>query len=181
MELIDTHSHIYYDKYTDINDVLDRAKKNNITKIICVGVDIESSMQSIRLAEEHSMIYATAGYHPHESKDTSASYLKELENILQHEKVIALGEIGLDFHYNHSEKKTQIKVFREQLELAKTLDVPAIVHCRDSDSELIQCIKKTKSNNGVVHCFASNIEFAKELFNIGYYISFTGLITFSKD
>tara|TARA_B100000029_G_scaffold432273_1_gene444269 strand:+ start:695 stop:1453 length:759 start_codon:yes stop_codon:yes gene_type:complete len=182
MELIDTHCHIYYENFNnDINQVIERAKKNNISKIVCVGVDIESSMQSIRLAEEHSMIYATAGYHPHESKDTSASYLKELENILQHEKVIALGEIGLDFHYNHSDKKTQIKVFKEQLELAKTLDVPTIVHCRNSDTDLIQCIKETKSRNGVVHCFASNIDFAKELFRIGYYISFTGLVTFSKD
>ena len=182
MELIDTHCHIYYENFKkDINEVIDRAKKNNISKIVCVGVDLESSIKSLNLAEKYDNIYATAGYHPHESKDANKLYLKELENLLTHKKVIALGEIGLDFHYNHSDVKTQIKIFVEQLELAKTLDIPVIVHSRNSDTELIECIKKTKSKKGVVHCFASDIKFAKELFKIGYYISFTGLITFSKD
>ena len=81
MELIDTHSHIYYDKYTDIDEVVDRAKENNISKIICVGVDIDSSFKSLNLAEKYDMIYATAGYHPHESKDADANYLKELETL----------------------------------------------------------------------------------------------------
>ena len=181
MELIDTHSHIYYDKYHDIDEVIDRAIEHNISKIICVGVDIESSYRSVKLAEKYDMVYSTAGYHPHESKDTFTSYLKELESILSHDKVIALGEIGLDFHYNHSDKKTQIKVFKEQLELAKSLEIPAIVHCRSSDLDLISCIKETKSNNGVVHCFASDLAFAYKLFEIGFYISFTGLVTFSKE
>ena len=182
MELIDTHCHIYYDKYdNDFEEVIDRAKENHISKIICVGVDIDSSIQSLELAEKYDMIYATAGYHPHESKDTFTSYLKELENILSHDKVIALGEIGLDFHYNHSDKKTQIKVFKEQLELAKSLEAPAIVHCRNSDLDLINCLEETKSNNGVVHCFASDLAFANKLFEIGFYISFTGLVTFSKE
>ena len=101
MELIDTHCHIYYDKYNnDLEEVIDRAKENNISKIVCVGVDIDSSIQSLKLAEKYDMIYATAGYHPHESKDTDQSYLKEIEELLTHEKVVALGEIGLDFFYN---------------------------------------------------------------------------------
>ena len=182
MKLIDTHCHIYYDKFNkDLDEVISRARENNISKIVCVGVDIDSSLQSIRLAEKYDMIYASAGYHPHEAKDTFTSYLKELESILSHEKVIALGEIGLDYHYNHSDKKTQIKVFKEQLELAKSLSMPAIVHSRNSDLDLLNCLKETNSNNGVVHCYASNIDFANKLFEIGYYISFTGLITFSKD
>ena len=127
MELIDTHCHIYYDKYHDIDEVVDRAIENNISKMICVGVDIESSNKSIQLAEKYDMIYATAGYHPHESKDTIPNYLNELESLLQHEKVVALGEIGLDFFYNHSDKKTQIKIFEEQLELAKRGDDEAML------------------------------------------------------
>ena len=182
MELIDTHSHIYYDKYKDdLEEVLDRALEQNIEKIICVGVDLESSIESLKLAEKYEMIYATAGYHPHESKDASPSYLKELEEILSNEKVVALGEIGLDFHYNHSNKKTQIKIFKEQLELSKSLNIPNIVHCRNADDDILDCIRETNSSNGVIHCFASNINFANSLFSLGYIISFTGLITFAKN
>ncbi len=94
MNLIDTHCHIYYDKYHDIDEVIDRALENNVSKMICVGVDIESSNKSIELAEKYDMIYATAGYHPHESKETIPNYLNELESLLQHKKVVALGEIG---------------------------------------------------------------------------------------
>ena len=181
MELIDTHSHIYYDKYTDIDKVLDRAKENNVSKMICVGVDIESSVKSVELAEKYDMIYATAGYHPHEAKDADTNYLKELESLLSHEKVVALGEIGLDFFYKHSDKKTQIIVFEEQLKLAKSLNIPCIIHNRESDKELLESINKTKNNNGVIHCFASDIMLAKELIKLNFHLSFTGLITFTND
>ena len=181
MELIDTHSHIYYDKYTDIDDVIDRASRNNISKIICVGVDIKSSEKSIHLAEKYDMIYATAGYHPHESKDTDVNYLNELENFLSHNKVVALGEIGLDFFYKHSDKKTQIRVFEEQLELAKSLNMPCVIHNRESDKELIESIKNTNNNNGVIHCFASNLDLASKLLKLNFHLSFTGLITFAKE
>ena len=181
MKFIDTHSHIYYDEYTDIDEVLDRAVKNNISKIICVGVDIESSEKSIKLAEKYDMIYATVGYHPHESKDTDTHYLIELEDLLSHEKVVALGEIGLDFFYKHSDKKTQIKVFEEQLELAKSINMPCVIHNRDSDQELIESIKKTNNNNGVIHCFASNSSLANKLLKLNFHLSFTGLITFVND
>jgi TatD DNase family protein len=181
MELIDTHSHIYYDKYTDIDEVLDRAQENNVSKIICVGVDIESSFKSVNLAEKYDMIYATVGYHPHEAKDTDANYLKELESLLLHEKVVALGEIGLDFFYKHSDKKKQITVFEEQLNLAKSLNIPCVIHNRESDKELLKSINKTKNNNGVIHCFASDIILAKELIKLNFYLSFTGLITFANE
>ena len=175
MKLIDTHAHIYYDKYKDdLEEVLDRALEQNIEKIICVGVDLRSSIKSLELAEKYEMIYATAGYHPHESKDASPSYLKELEEILSNDKVVAVGEIGLDFHYNHSDKKTQIKIFKEQLELSKSLNLPNIVHSRNADNDILNCLKETKSTNGVIHCFASNIHFANSLFSLGYIISFTG-------
>ena len=181
MELIDTHSHIYYDKYSDIDEVIERAIENHVSRIICVGVDIESSYKSIKLAEKYDLIYATAGYHPHESKDTNKHYLKELEELLNHHKVVALGEIGLDFFYKHSDKKTQIRVFEEQLELAKSLDIPCIIHNRDSDKELLQSIRKTQNKNGVIHCFASTLELANELINLNFHLSFTGLITFVNE
>ena len=182
MKLIDTHSHIYYDNYkNDIKDVINRAIDNNISHIICVGVDIKSSNKSIELAEKFNIVYATAGYHPHESQDADDNYIKELEVLLNHNKVVALGEIGLDFFYNHSDKKTQIKIFNEQLELAKNLNIPCIIHNRNSDKELVVSLIRNKISKGVIHCFASNLELANKLINMSLYLSFTGLITFANE
>ena len=182
MQLIDTHSHIYYDKYKeDFDEVLKRAEDNNLKNIICVGVDIESSEKSILLAEKYNMIYSTAGYHPHESKDANENYLEKLEQLLNHEKVVAVGEIGLDFFYNHSDKKTQVKIFNEQIELANHLNMPCVIHNRNSDKELLESLKQQKIKKGVIHCFASNIKFAKELLNLNLFLSFTGLLTFNKE
>ena len=121
---IDSHCHIYYDTFNDdINNVIDRASKAGVEKIICVGVDLESSEKCINLADTFSDIYATVGFHPHESKSAKNNYLNTLESMASHPKVVAIGETGLDFHYNHSNKKIQKKVFLEQLELAKTINL----------------------------------------------------------
>ena len=182
MKLIDTHSHIYYDKYkNDLPEVINNARNNNVSKIICVGVDIDTSKKSIKIAEKYDMVYATAGYHPHESKETQLDYLKQLKEILSHNKVIAVGEMGLDYFYKISDSKIQRRIFREQLELARELDMPAIIHNRDSDDDLLNDIKSSKITKGVIHCFASNLEFANKLLDIGLHISFTGMITFVKE
>mgnify|MGYP001254424452 CR=1 FL=1 len=182
MYFIDTHSHIYYDKYNDdLDSVINKSIDHNVKKIICVGVDIESSIKSIKIAEKYDCVYATVGYHPHESKDTIKNYLYELEELSKHEKVVAIGETGLDYYYEHSNKTTQLKVFNEQLELANTLKMPVIIHNRNSDNDIIQCLIKESISNGVIHCFASNIEFAHKIIKQGLKISFTGLITFVKE
>lgn len=181
MEFIDTHCHIYYDKYQDdINDVIDRAHDNNVKKMICVGVDIPSSEKSIALSKQYESIFATVGYHPHEAKLVDNNYLDKMIDLLKHPKSIAVGEIGLDYYYEHSDKKTQIKVFREQLELAKDLDMPAVIHNRESDSDLYENIKASKINKGVIHCYSSDVEYANKLFDLGLLVSFTGIVTFSK-
>ena len=182
MELIDTHCHIYYDSFkNDLDEVLKRATQNFISKLICVGVDLKTSKESINLSEKYPQIFATAGFHPHESKDASLNYLMKLEKLFKSEKVIALGEIGLDYYYNHSDKKTQNKVFIEQLELAKSLDKPVVIHCRDAEEDIIKCLKEVKNNFGVVHCFSGTEKFANELFKLDFLISFTGMITFKND
>ena len=180
MQLIDTHSHIYYDKYKDdLNEVVNRATANNICNIICVGVDIDSSRKSIKISEKYDMIYSTVGYHPHESKDAEKMYLDQLQDLLAHPKVVALGEIGLDYYYNHSDHKTQIRVFKEQLELAKTLDIPVIIHNREADNDLYENLKDSGISKGVIHCYSSDIKYAQKIFDLGLIISFTGIITFS--
>ncbi len=182
MELIDTHSHIYYDDFkNDLADVITRAKRNSLRNIICVGVDIESSKRSIEISENNEIIYATAGYHPHESKEAEKNYLNEIKVLLKHPKVVALGEIGLDFYYNHSDKKIQLNVFEEQLELAKLMEKPAVIHNRMADNDIYNILKSTKSSNAVIHCFTGNYNYAKKILDLGIYLSFTGIITFAKE
>ena len=181
MEFIDTHCHIYYDKYKDdINDVINKANENNINHMICVGVDIERSEKSILLSNQYESVFATVGYHPHEAKLVDDDYLDKMTKLLDHPKAVAVGEIGLDYYYEHSDKKTQIKVFREQLELAKDLDMPVVIHNRESDNDLYENIKDSKINKGVIHCYSSDVEYANKIFDLGLLVSFTGIITFSK-
>jgi len=182
MEFIDTHCHIYYDKYEhDINDVINRANNNNVNNIICVGVDLDSSKKSLELAKQYKSVFATVGYHPHEAKLAPKNYLEGIKNISRESKVVAIGEIGLDYYYEHSDKKIQIKVFREQLELAKELNMPTIIHNRESDDDLYHNIKESNINKGVIHCYSSDIKYANKLFELGLIVSFTGIITFSKN
>ena len=130
MKLIDTHCHIYYDDYkNDLDEVLQRSAQNFVYKIICVGVDLKSSKKSIILSDKYSQIFATAGYHPHESKEAPLNYLDEIEKLFKSKNVVAVGEIGLDYYYNHSDKETQNKVFIEQLQLAKNINKPVVIHC----------------------------------------------------
>ena len=181
MELIDTHCHIYYDKYSnDLDDVISRANKKNINHIVCVGVDLESSKKSLALSEKYDSVFATTGYHPHEAKLAPKDYLDRMKDLLEKPKVIAVGEIGLDYYYEHSDKKVQIKVFREQLELAKELNMPTIIHNRESDDDLYQNIKESNINKGVIHCYSSDVKYANKLFELGLIVSFTGIVTFSK-
>ena len=182
MELIDTHCHIYYDSFkSDIDEVISKAHKNNISKMICVGVDLKSSEESLNLASRYTSIFATCGFHPHESKDAKKNYLRNLEDFTKFKKNVAIGETGLDYFYNHSEKKVQKKIFIEQLELSKSLNLPVIIHCRDAEKDIIECIKLTKASKGVVHCFSGKERFSNQLFELGFKISFTGMITFKKD
>ena len=180
--MIDTHCHLYDKKlYHKLDEIVDNAENANIKKMICIGDRLSTSEQSINISEQYKNIYASVGIHPHEAKDAPKEYLDQLKNKATHKKVVAIGEIGLDYHYNFSNPNIQKKVFREQLELANNLDLPAIIHCREADEDLYACIKDSKNNNGVIHCFASNLEFAYKMIDLGYFISFTGMITFVKD
>jgi TatD DNase family protein len=180
--LIDTHAHIYYEDFAQrIEEVIQSASDNGVEKIITVGVDLKSSEECIKLAEKFPSVFATCGYHPHEAVKAPKRYLYELENMAAHPKVVAIGEMGLDYHYNFSDPKIQQKVYREQLELAVALQLPAVVHCRNSDDDILQGINESACENGVIHCFASNVEFSEKILETGFHISFTGMITFVKE
>jgi TatD DNase family protein len=180
--IIDTHSHIYYDKYNlDIDEVINRAIDADIKKIICVSVDLPSVEKCFKLSEKFPLVYMTAGIHPHEADKVPKDYLKQIESFLNYQKTVGLGEIGLDYHYNFSDPNIQLPIYIEQLELAKTYNLPAVIHCREAENDILEGIISTKSNKGVIHCFSGNYNFAKNILNTGYKISFTGLITFTGD
>ena len=182
MILIDTHAHIYYEDYADrIDDVIQAAYDKGVKKIISVGVDLATSEKCIKLSEKYPSVYAACGYHPHEAAKAPRGYLYELEEFYAHTKVVAVGEIGLDYHYNFSEPRDQKKVYLEQLEMASSLDLPAVVHCRKSDDDILSGIQESGHKSGVIHCFNSDLDFANSILKTGFCISFTGIITFVKD
>ena len=182
--LIDTHAHLDFKDFDKDRDaVIQRALDNDVQKIITIGCNLERSQAAIDIAYQHSNVYATIGIHPDDIKELdNSSALEKLYKLGQQPKVVALGEIGLEYYHLDDEKvkKAQIKGFREQLHLAKELDLPVILHCRDAYEEMLEVLKSDKISRGVVHCFLGNKEVARQLLDLGLHISFTGIITFKK-
>jgi len=149
--------------------------------MICVGVDLETSEKAILISNKYEQVYATVGYHPHESKDAPQRYIYELEDMAKNSKVVAIGETGLDYYYNISPKSIQKNIFNEQIELSKDLNIPIIMHNRNSDKDLLSIIESSKLDYGVVHCFSSDWVMAEKLLKLDIKLSFTGMVTFIKD
>ncbi len=180
--MIDTHCHINDEKYkNDIDQIVQRAIDSGVEKMICVGVDLKTSEKAILISDKFEEVYATVGYHPHESKDAPQRYIYELEDMAKNPKVVAVGETGLDYHYNISPKSIQKNIFNEQIELSKDLNIPIIMHNRDSDKDLLSIIESSKLDYGVVHCFSSDWGLAEKLLNLNIKLSFTGMVTFIND
>lgn len=179
---IDTHAHLYYvDLKNQLDDVIRRAAEADVVQIICVGTDLESSRESIAIAEKYSNVFATVGVHPHDANDASSDFIEEIRELAKHTKVVAIGEMGLDFYRNLSPPEMQRTVFRQQLELAEELELPAVIHNREAHEALLTILEEIMPRRGVVHCFSSDVETAKEILNLGLKISFTGTITFVKN
>jgi len=182
MQFIDTHAHINYKPLLQNHEqVIEEALANNVTKIICVGTDIPNSYVAIKLAEKFDCIYAAAGFHPHDIEDAKRGWQQELEKLLQHEKTVAIGEIGLDNYRNYSPKKLQLKFFGEQIEIAKSMEMPMIIHNREADDDTEKLIKDVNYFNAVMHCFGSDADYARKMMDLGLMISFTGNITYKKN
>ena len=180
--MIDTHCHINDEKYKhDIDIIVQKAIDSGVKKMICVGVDLETSEKAILISNKYEEVYATVGYHPHESKDAPQRYIYELEDMAKNSKVVAIGETGLDYYYNISPKSIQKHIFNEQIELSKDLNIPIIMHNRNSDKDLLSIIESSKLDYGVVHCFSSDWDMAEKLLKLDIKLSFTGMVTFIKD
>tara|TARA_B100000378_G_scaffold247466_1_gene219627 strand:- start:130 stop:900 length:771 start_codon:yes stop_codon:yes gene_type:complete len=179
--LTDTHCHLYYDSIKkDIQTVLARAKEQGVNRFICVGTNLDDSKECQILSEQHENVFFSAGIHPHDSKNVSKKYLQHLRNFNQYDKMVAVGEMGLDYFRNFSPKDSQVKVFREQLELAQQVNKPVIFHNRDADKDVIKILSEFPGVVGVAHCFSSDLKTAKVFLDMGFYISFSGNLTFKN-
>ena len=179
--LIDTHAHLDLPQFErDRARVVARAREAGIG-MITVGIDLESSRRAVRLAKGYK-IYAAVGVHPHEAERYRGSLertLKELEELARAERVVALGEIGLDYYRNLSPREAQVEVFRAQLRLAERLDLPVVVHDREADEDILAILREADVP-GVVHSFSSTLEVAEELIELGFYLGFSGPVTFPR-
>ena len=182
MNVFDTHCHLDDEKFNeDREETYQRMLEAQVTRCVCVGSDLPSSQRCIDFANTHDAAYAAAGVHPHEAKDAPKDYLDTLQKMLSMERVVALGEIGLDYYYDLSPRDTQKRVMAEQVELAVQLDVPAIFHIRDAHGDMADYFRSLKRlPTGIIHCFSGSPEIAREYVRMGFYISFAGPLTFKK-
>ena len=180
---IDTHAHLFFPNFNgELDQVLERAKTAGVSKIIVPGTDLATSALAVELADKYEEIYAAVGIHPHDTKEWKDELINEIRNLAAHKKVIAIGEIGLDYYYDFSPKKIQINAFEKQIELAVELKKPIIVHNRESNDDIMEIIRSYKGSGlrAQFHCFAGSVEDARELVEMGHFISFPGNITFKK-
>ena len=183
MKLFDTHAHIDFKDFDRDRDVMiERAKEAGLVSILNVAFDMASSHRAAKLAEKHDMVYATAGIHPHVSGSAAADYLSQMEKLAALPKVVALGEMGLDYFRNRSPVNAQKTVFREQLILAKHLNLPVIIHDREAHGDVMDILRGEGPfpAGGVIHCFSGSWEMAKVCLSMGFYISIAGPVTFPK-
>ncbi|GMB01399.1 TatD family hydrolase [Pelosinus sp. IPA-1] len=180
--LFDSHAHIDDEKFdNDRDQVVARALENGITGIINVGACMASSARSIALTQKYENIYAAVGIHPHDAKDASEEDYEQLAQWTKLHKVVAIGEIGLDYYYDLSPREVQRAVFIRQLDVARQTGVPFIIHDRDAHGEILDILKKeAKGAPGVLHCFSGSLEMAREVLKMGLYISIAGPITFKN-
>jgi TatD DNase family protein len=193
MKLVDTHCHLdFADFDADRDDVIKRASDAGVKYMINIASSMEGSRKSIELAGKHDPIYASVGVHPHDAKEVKSGTFAELKGLVQNKKVVAIGEVGLDYYRNLSPRSVQQDVFRKFLSLAKETDLPLIIHCRDAEeaedgsssarANLLRILKEEMSPpvKGVIHCFPADKEFLKDVLDLGLYVSFTCNITFKN-
>lgn len=181
--LFDSHAHLddgRFDK--DLDQVIARAKENGIDYILNPGADLNTSIRAVNLAEKYDMIYAAVGVHPHNAKEVDQDTIEILKALTNKDKVVAIGEIGLDFHYDHSPRDVQRKWFKEQIMLAKEVNLPIIIHDREAHGEVFDILKDHDAGDMgcLMHCYSGSVELAREYIKMGVYISLAGPVTFKN-
>ncbi len=177
----DSHTHLDDEKFdNDRDEIISNLKCEGLSLAVNIGADIKTSKASIMLAEKYDFIYAAVGVHPNETGNMNDEDMLTLENLSKHEKVVTIGEIGLDYYYDEPDKEIQKFWFEKQLRLARRLNLPYIVHDRDAHADTLEIIKKVGYTNGVMHCFSGSSEMAKEVTKMGLYVSIAGQVTFKN-
>jgi TatD DNase family protein len=180
---IDTHTHLDDLRFDpDREATIARAQQAGVGAFVTIGCDLATSQAAVSLADRYSFVYASIGVHPHEVKHLNDSWYDEFRRLAVHQKVVAYGEIGLDYHYNHSSPKEQRDRFREQVVLARELALPIIIHTREAQEDTIAILKDEKASEvgGVFHCFSGDAWLAKDALDLGFYLSFSGILTFQN-
>src|SRR2546426_5842175 len=181
--LIDSHCHIDDARFdADREAMLQRARGAGLGDLVPIGCDVDTSRAAVALAHRHPFISATVGVHPHEVKHIQDGWYDDLRALAKSKGVIAYGEIGLDYHYDHSPREVQRQRFREQVRLARELRLPLIIHTREAQEDTITILKEEKAGEigGVFHCFSGDAWLAKDALDLGFYISFSGILTFQN-
>ena len=181
--LIDSHAHLEMPEFKkDLEEVIQRAKQSGVETMLTVGTEKKDWARALEIAQSHPFIYAVLGVHPHHAKEIDGDTYSFLRELCQSEKVIAFGEICLDFFRNLSPREVQLQRFREQIGLARELKLPIVIHDRDAHGETMEILKSEKAheNGGVIHCFSGDYEMAKQCMDLGFYISVPGSITFKN-
>lgn len=183
--LIDSHAHIQTREFSaDVDQVIQRAKEAGVEKIIVVGGagDLSSNAAALELANSYPGLYATIGMHPHDAREVDEEGFQRMEALARNPKVVALGETGLDFYYDHSPRQVQIDLFCRFIQMARQNGLPLVVHIRDAYREASEIIKREGKGDlrGVIHCFTGDYDAAREFLDLGFYLSFTGIITFKN-
>ncbi|MCY7710192.1 TatD family hydrolase [Bacillus safensis] len=181
--LFDTHAHLNAEQYKeDLEQVIERAKSEKVEKIVVVGFDRPTITRAMELIEEYDFIYAAIGWHPVDAIDMTDEDLAWIKDLSQHEKVVAIGEMGLDYYWDKSPKDVQKEVFRRQIALAKEVNLPIVIHNRDATEDVVTILKEEGAAEvgGIMHCFTGSLETAKACMDMNFYISFGGPVTFKN-
>jgi TatD DNase family protein len=179
---IDSHAHLQMDAFDDDRaDVIQRAKEAGLTAIVTIGTTIADSEDGIEIAETSDLVYASVGIHPHEVGRIGTDAYDRLRSFARRDKVIAIGEIGLDFYYEHAPRNVQFRHFADQLDLALDLELPVIIHDREAHRETLEFIGLRKGRlRGVIHCFSGDLKMAKQCVDMGFAVSIAGPVTYKK-
>ncbi len=181
--LFDTHVHLNDDQFNDdLEEVIERARLNGVERVVVVGFDEKTIKRAMELIEAYDFMYAAIGWHPVDAIDLTDDYLKWIEELTAHPKVVAIGEIGLDYHWDKSPKDVQQAVFRRQIQLAKRLDLPIIIHNREATEDVVTILEEEGASEvgGIMHCFSGSPETAKRCLDMNFYISLGGPVTFKN-
>ncbi len=179
----DTHTHMNAEQFDeDRDEAIKRAYDAGVTRIVNIGFNRETIPTSIALAEKYPFVYSAVGWHPQDAKDMRPGDLEWIEELCKHEKVVAIGEIGLDYYWDTSPKDVQNRVFREQIRLARKLGMPIVIHNRDAHRDVVEVLKEERAAEvgGIMHCFSGSWETARQCLDMNFYISFGGPVTFKN-